>query len=177
MTEAHGSLKMVLRVSCVILVTLQNGTRFWPGLGQSDSDYALVLMSYPLFQVATTPLAGALLHRLPYSITIASSTMIFITGGIVYSQARSLWTAFVGFGLFGMAATLCTITVNTYMGEMGTVMDEIRKKQGKKPRKYILYIAYSFLMNGGFLPPLGKFCILSLKIIIFSCSLFQLSIQ
>ena len=114
-------------------------------------------MSYPLFEMATIPLAGALLHRLPYSISIATFMIFYITGGIVYSQARSLWTAFVGFGIIGMGSSLCPVTVNTYMGEMGTVMDKIRKKQGKKPRKYFLYIVFSFVLNGGYLPPLGEF--------------------
>jgi MFS family permease len=133
----------------------ENGTRFWPGLGRSDSDYALVLMSYPLFEVATTPLAGALLHRLPYSFTIIVFIIVDIAGGVVYGLARSLWVAFVGFGLFGMGSALASVTVHTYMGEMGTVMDDIRKKQGKKPRKYILYVAFSFVVNGGFLPALA----------------------
>ena len=139
-----------------MVVFKQNGTRFWPGLGRSDSDYALVLTSYPLFEVATTPLAGALLHRLPYSFTITVFIMVYVAGGVVYGLARSLWVAFVGFGLFGMGSALAAVTVHTYMGEMGTVMDEIRKKQGKKPRKYILYIAFSFVVNGGFLPALGE---------------------
>lgn len=129
---------------------------FWPGLGRSDADYVLVLVSYPLFEVVTAPLSGALLHRLPFSVSIAAFTAVYITGGVVYSMAWSLWMAFAGFGLFGMGSSLCSIMVHTYLGEMGTLMDDIRKKRGKKPRKYVLYIAFSFVVNGGFLFPLSK---------------------
>ena len=144
-----------------MFLMLQNGTRYWPGLGGSDTDYALVLVSYPLFEVLSTPLAGALLHRLPYSVSIASFTLILVAGGILYGLARSVWMAFVGFGLFGMGAALCSVMIHTYMGEVGTVMDEIRKKQGKKPRKFVLYIIYSFPLNGGFILPFGKFALVS----------------
>ena len=117
-----------------------NGTRFWPGLGRSDSDYALVLMSYPLFEVATTPLSGALLHRLPFTVPIVAFVIVYITGGVVYALAGSVVMAFLGYGLFGMAALLGSVTVHTYISEMGTVMDKIRKKHGKKPTKlYSLY--------------------------------------
>jgi MFS family permease len=125
---------------------------FWPGVGGSETDYAWVLSSYPLFEAVAAPLAGALLHRLPFSVTIVSFLTVFIVGGIVYALAESVWMAFPGFGL-GAGASLCSITVHTYIGEMGDVLDEIRKKQGKGPRKFVLYIAYSFMLNGGFILP------------------------
>ena len=68
----------------------------------------------------------------------------------------SVWMAFVGYGLSGAGGALCTITIHTYMGEMGDVMDEIRKKQGKKPRKFLLYNIYSFTLTGAFIFPFCK---------------------
>ena len=120
-----------------------------------------MLASYPLCEVLGSPLAAALLHRLPYSVSIALFTIIYITGGVVYGLATTVWMAFLGFGLFGMGSALGATTVHTYMGEMGTVMDEIRKKQGKKPRKFVLYIIFSFILNGGFFIVYSKCILLS----------------
>ena len=116
-----------------------------------------MLASYPLCEVLSSPLAAALLHRLPYSVSITSFTIIYIIGGVVYGLATTVWTAFLGFGLFGMGSALCATTVHTYMGEVGILMDERRKKQGKKPRKFVLYIIFSFILNGGFLIVYSKF--------------------
>lgn len=134
----------------------QNGTRFWGGLGGSDTDYALALVSYPIFETATMPLAGAMLHHLPFTLTIFVFLTIFIIGGIVYGLAGSVWMVFIGYGLFGAGASFGAATVHTYIGEMGTVMDRIRRTQGKKPRKFALYIAYSFLLTAGVAVPFGK---------------------
>jgi MFS family permease len=129
------------------------GGKFWPGLGGSDSDYAWVVISYSLFGMVAAPVAGMLLHRLPFTITIISFSILLVAGGIVYALAGSVWMAFVGYGLTGAGVSFSTITIHTYMGEMGDVMDEIRKKQGKKPRKFLLYNIYSFTMSGGFVLP------------------------
>ena len=113
-------------------------------------------MSYSLFGMVTAPVAGMLLHRLPFTITIISFSILLIAGGIVYALARSVWMAFVGYGLTGAGVPFCTITIHTYMGEMGDVMDEIRQKQGKKSRKFLLYNIYSITMIGGFVLPFRK---------------------
>ncbi|CAI8042426.1 hypothetical protein GBAR_LOCUS23563 [Geodia barretti] len=134
-------------------VACSEGGKFWPGLGGSDSDYAWVLVSYNLFGMVAAPVAGILLHRLPFTITIISFSILLVTGGIVYALARSVWMAFVGYGVSGAGGALCTITIHTYMGEMGDVMDDIRKKQGKKPRKFLLYNIYSFTLTGAFIFP------------------------
>ncbi|CAI8042429.1 hypothetical protein GBAR_LOCUS23564 [Geodia barretti] len=73
------------------------GGKFWPGLGGSDSDYAWVVMSYSLFGMVAAPVAGMLLHRLPFTITIISFSILLVTGGMVYALARSVWMAFVGY--------------------------------------------------------------------------------
>lgn len=112
-----------------------------------------MVVSYPLFALAMAPLAGTLLHRLPYTVSIIGFSLLYVTGGIVYASVESVWMACIGYGLIGAGASLCSITVHTYLGEMGDVMDEIRKKQGKKPRKFLLYIAYSFVLTGGFILP------------------------
>ncbi|CAI7994629.1 hypothetical protein GBAR_LOCUS1520 [Geodia barretti] len=63
------------------------GGKFWPGLGGSDSDYAWVVMSYSLFGMVAAPVAGMLLHRLPFTITMISFSILLVTGGMVYALA------------------------------------------------------------------------------------------
>ena len=53
-------------------------------------------------------------------------------------------------------------SVHTYIGEIGSIMDDERKERGKKPLKHVLYIAFSFILNGGFVVAFGK-CVLVLS--------------
>ena len=55
---------------------------------------------------------------------------------------------YLALSISGVAESLCPAVLHTYMGVMGTKMDEIRTEQQKKPRKFIVYIAYSLLLNG-----------------------------
>ena len=82
-------------------------------------------------------------------------------GGATYALANSVWIAFVGRGLIGSGVSFGASALHTYLGEMGTVMDDIREKQGKRPRKFLLYIALSFTINGGIVIPTGKLCMAS----------------
>ena len=91
----------------------------------------------------------------------------------MYALAGSVWMAFVGYGLTGAGVSFSTITIHTYMGEMGDVMDEIRKKQGKKPRKFLLYNIYSFTMSGGFVLPFCKSAIYSSTPVFTFCVVFS----
>ena len=43
-----------------------------------------------------------------------------------------------------------TVVVHTYIGEMGIRMDDVRRKERKTPIKNALYIALSFVLNGGY---------------------------
>ena len=67
----------------------------------------------------------------------------------------------MGRGLMGVGAAFADVTASSYIGEMGTRMDEIRERRGKKPRKYALYVAYSFVMNCTFILTFGKNMVLS----------------
>ena len=151
--------------------------RFWPGLGGSDSDYAWVLASYPLFQVVVAVVIGALFHRLPFNVNTISLMILYVTGGVMYALAESVWTVFVGFGLLGAGSCLNTITVLTYLGEMGDQMDEMRVKQGKNPLKFLLYFGYSVIITGGFIIPFGKHCFPASLVLIVSVPSLQQSTQ
>ena len=55
------------------------------------------------------------------------------------------------------------VVVHAYLGEVGTQLDEFRQKNGKRPLKYILYIALALVTNGGFFVAFGMFtCTLKL---------------
>lgn len=80
----------------------------------------------------------------------------------MYALAKSVWTVFAGYGLMGAGGGMCSTTIFTYLGEMGDVMDEVRKRQGKKPRKHILYSVYSFVLTGAYMFPLCEYTKFSL---------------
>ena len=57
----------------------------------------------------------------------------------------------------GFGGGLSIPALHTYIGEMGSVMDQIREKKGKKPLKFTVYVAFSFIMNGGFVVAFGEY--------------------
>ena len=135
---------------------LQNTSRYWPGLGGSDTDYAWALAISPLIELTMVPFAALMAHRSPFSVTIFFSMIVMGVGGILYAVAANIWTIFIGRSLFGAAGGICIPTLHTYMGEMGIVMDNFREKHGKKPRKDVIYMAFSFMLNGGFFVAFGE---------------------
>ena len=136
---------------------MQDASRFWPGLGGTDTDYALVVAAYSIFEIALFPIVGVLADRLPYTVlTLLFLSMIAI-GGVLYALAVSVWMAFLGRGVIGGAGSFGAAAVHMYMGEMGTVMDKAREKQRKRPIKFSVYIAYSFILNGGYFVAYGKY--------------------
>ena len=135
---------------------LQNTSRFWPGLGGSDTDYAWARACSPLTELAVVPFAALMTHRSPFSVAIFISFILMAIGGVIYAVAVNVWMIFIGRALFGAAIGICSPTVHTYMGEMGIVMDNLRKKNGKKPRKDTIYVAYSFMTNCGYFVAFGE---------------------
>lgn len=102
------------------------------------------------------PFALFLTHRCPFRVTLLVGPLIAAVGGILYALAVNVRMVFLGRGLCGLSGGLSIPALHTYIGEMGTLMDDIRKKQGKKPRKFTLYIAHSLIMNIGFIFAFGK---------------------
>ena len=103
------------------------------------------------------PIAGLIADRLQYTGLILLVLFIFFVGGALYAVAENVWIVFLGRGLMGGAASFCGTVVHMYMGEMGTIMDEVRVKQGKRPMKFAVYIAISFMLNGGYILPYGQY--------------------
>ena len=110
----------------------------------------------PLVRALLTPITAITSHHLPFSVTILFSLSFYILGGMVYGLADKIWIVFLALSLRGAGTAFGSAVVHTYIGEMGTQIDEIRKEQCKRPRKFILYIAYSFFLNGGFFFSYGE---------------------
>ena len=134
---------------------IQDDGRSWSGLNGTDTDYAWALVCYPLFEAVAMPFAAVVAHRFPFTLLMTIPMVLFIAGGIMYALAISVWMVFIAHGLIG-AGNASAAVVHTYIGEMGTVMDDIRVKQGKKPRKDTVYLSLSFIINGGYVSAFGK---------------------
>ena len=95
------------------------------------------------------PAAVVLLEKLAFTITILLVMCMYAVAGVVYALAVDVWMVILARGLTGGAALFCVAVVTTYIGEMGTVMDDIRKKRKKKPIKFVLYILMLVFMTIG----------------------------
>jgi MFS family permease len=148
---SHGILFMCM------LAPLQNtSTRTWPGLGGSDTDYAWALTFPPLCEFAVFPLALWMTRRVPFTVPLLIGVSLLVVSGTMYALSGDVWVLMISRGVMGMGGGLSIPALHTYMGEMGTVMDQVREKQGKKPRKFAVYIAFSFIMSGGFVIAFGE---------------------
>ena len=147
----------------VVSVSLQDGGKFWSGLGGSNREYAWVQMATPLFETGSVPLAIPLVHRLPFTILMYIAVLTAAMGGAMYALAGSILTVFIGRGLMGVASQFSASVIHSYIGEMGTVMDDIRRNQGKKQLKFTLFIVLSFMLNGGLLLPYSTVTILCMN--------------
>ena len=126
-------------------------------MAESEITYAWVLMAYSIPETASMPIAGIMAEKVPYTIMILFTCILYTVGGLFYGQANKVWMVIVGRSLMGSAAAFADVTTSSYIGEMGTRMDEIRERKGKRPLKYSLYIAYSFTMNWTFIGIFGMF--------------------
>ena len=129
---------------------------FWPGLEGTDRDYAWALIAYSVLETAVMPVSAVLLKQFAFTITMLLVVSIYAVGGAVYALAMDVWMVILARGLMGGAALFSLSVVHTYIGEMGTVMDEIRKKNGKSPMKSNLYIVLLVSLCGGGILTFGK---------------------
>lgn len=100
-------------------------------------------------EIIFVPVFGYMSKKLPYTASLLVASLLFAAGGSVYALASGGWMVILAKVILGCAFTSAVI-VHTYIGEMGTRMDEMRSKRGKTPTKFALYIILSFIMNGGF---------------------------
>ena len=139
----------------------QESTRFWPGLGESETVYAWAITAFSAGEIAGAPFAGFMVEKLPYIFTPVVASVIYIIGGIVYALATGGWMVIAGRFLSGFAVTMGVVLQTSYIGEMGTRVDEFRKKIRKgRQLRTTLYIMYAFVRNFGYVITFGKlpFC-------------------
>ena len=80
-----------------------------------------------------------------------------MVSGVIYGLANAVWMVIVSRSLMGVCSAFVEILVLGYIGEMGAHMDAIKERQGKPPKKYILYVAYSFAYNIAFVLAFGTY--------------------
>ena len=98
-----------------------------------------------------------MVEKLPYIFTPVVASVLYVAGGIVYALATEGWMVIAGRFLSGFACTMGAVLQTSYIGEMGTRVDEFRKKRKKgRQLRNTLYIMYAFVVNGGFLITYGK---------------------
>ena len=106
-------------------------------------------MARYLGELISVPVVGYMTENLPYIVSISFVGLFFAIGGLLYALTTDIWmmivaNIFIGFG-FSSA-----VIVHTYIGEIGIKMDEGRTRKKQKPAKFGLYIAFSFILNGGY---------------------------
>ena len=113
-------------------------------------------MSRYLGAMASLVLFGYMAEKLPYIISLIFGCLLFALGGAIYALSTEGWMLVLGYAMMGCGVGV-TATIHTYIGEMGSKLDDLRRKRKKKPIKYIFYIMYSFFSNGGFFVVFCKF--------------------
>ena len=96
------------------------------------------------------PVIGYMAQNLPYSVSQLVAALLFAAGGAVYALASAGWVVMLGNFVLRCAISFAVL-VHTYIGEMGTKLDRMRNKKRKRPMKFVLYIVFSFILNGGYL--------------------------
>ena len=117
-------------------------------------------MAYAIGETLFSPVAGFMTEYCPYIFTIFAANALYLVGGILYGTAVETWMVIVARLFVGSAAGISASSAQTYVGEMSTRMDDIRERKGEKPRKHVVYIVYSFLMNGSYIVSFGELLLL-----------------
>ena len=119
--------------------------------------YAWTIAAFSAGEIAGSPFAGFMVEKLPYIFTPVVASVIYIIGGIVYALATGGWMVIAGRFLSGFAVTMGVVLQTSYIGEMGTRVDEFRKKRKKgRQLRTTLYIMYAFVVNFGYIITFGK---------------------
>jgi MFS family permease len=124
-------------------------------LNGTERDYALVSVSFGLFETALFPLPMLMMDSLPFTLLMLLTFSLFTVAGVVYGCATHIWIVFVARGLMGAAALFASSIIYTYIGEIGSIMDMERLKMRKKPMKGTLYLAITFTTHGSHIVLLG----------------------
>ena len=167
--SAYGLLYSMQYGLVIAIFHMQETTRFWPGLGGSESLYSWVLMAGGIGEIAFLPVIGYMAENIPYGVSQLVAGVMFTAGGTVYALASEGWMVMLGKALLGCAIT-STVVVHTYIGEMGTRIDDMRSQEKKRPIKFALYIALSFILNGGYLVTFCKLFSENWRYYVFLCN-------
>ncbi|CAI8055072.1 hypothetical protein GBAR_LOCUS30061 [Geodia barretti] len=155
----------------------KNGSNtLWPGLNGTERDYALVSVSFALFETILFPLPMLMMDSLPFTLLMLLTFSLFTVAGVVYGCATHIWMVFVARGLMGAAALFASSIIYTYTGEIGSIMDMERLKMRKKPMKGTLYLAITFTTHGYHIINPRRACAARVTVVGFVCLSVCLSV-
>ena len=95
-------------------------------------------------------------EKLPYTISIILAYLLYALGGTIYALSTEGWMLVLGYTVMGVGVG-GTVAIHTYIGEMGSKLDDIRGKRSKPPIKFFCYIMFSFFATIAFLIAYCKF--------------------
>ena len=74
----------------------------------------------------------------------------------MYALAEHVWMVLVGISLHGAATAFNVLMLLTYMGQMGELMNDMRRKEGKRLLKFLMYCGVTLSFTGGVIIPFGR---------------------
>ena len=106
-------------------------------------------MARYLGELIAVPIVGYMTENLPYIVSIIFVVLSFAFGGLLYALTTDILMMIVA-NIFIGCGIASAVVVHAYIGEIGIKMDEMRTRKKQKPVKFALYIAFSFIQNGGY---------------------------
>ena len=115
-----------------------------------------MITSFAIFETALFPVATIMLDTLPFTPSLLLMIVLFGVSGVVYASATDVWMVILARGIMGVASLLGSSIMQTYVGEMSTILDTSREEKGQRPLKPIVYLFHLFSINGVQVLLLGK---------------------
>ena len=115
-----------------------------------------MITSFAIFETALFPVATIMLDTLPFTPTLLVMIVLFGVSGVFYASATDVWMVILARGIMGVASLLGSSIMQTYVGEMSTILDTSRGEKGQRPLKPIVYLFHLFSINGVQVLLLGK---------------------
>lgn len=105
-------------------------------------------MAFAVGEVIAMLLTGPTADRVPYSLSLCVANILLVAGGILYAVSVNATMVIFARLLLGCSSG-CRVIIHAYIGKEGTQLDQWRVQKGKRPIKYIFYIAVLYIIAGG----------------------------
>ena len=105
-------------------------------------------MAFAVGEVIAMLLTGPTADRVPYTLSLCVANILLVAGGILYAVSVNATMVIFARLLLGCSSG-CRVIIHAYIGKEGTQLDQWRVQNGKRPIKYIFYIAVLYIIAGG----------------------------